>query len=232
MGLSDHANKRASHLLATDTGFRGMLPPQISVAEIGNAKEAPSLFPSERTQAAAFTLERRYEFAMGRQCARAALAALGFPPTEIPAGRNREPVWPAGVRGSLSHASGAWAAAVALRSDILSLGLDIDTDEALPEETAEEIVRRDERAQPTPIGMPIELWEKIVFSAKESVFKAWFPATGTWLGFPDCRIGVEDSGTITAEVITARPTFWPKETLGSWSVNAGYVRTSVWIPAA
>lgn len=226
-----HDDARSILALGAGASFRAMLPQVISVEELqqdGNGG-IPRLFPRESSHAATFAPERRREFAWGRQCARAALKGLGFSAMEVPVGPSREPVWPAGVCGSISHASSAWAAAAALRSDLHALGLDIDTDDPLPEGAAEEIVRRDEHSSSAPRGMPVELWEKVVFSAKESVFKAWFPITGSWLGFLDCRIAVAAGGELVAEVVAARPATWPKQVVGAWSVSSGCVRTAVWI---
>ncbi len=43
-------------------------------------------------------------------------------------------------------------------------------------------------------------WDRLLFSAKESVYKAWFPLTGQWLGFPDARIAVQADGTFFARL--------------------------------
>ncbi|MGQ4485691.1 4'-phosphopantetheinyl transferase superfamily protein [Streptomyces sp. SAS_281] len=32
---------------------------------------------------------------------------------------------------------------------------------------------------------PLVAWDSVLFSARESVYKAWFPLTGRWLGFLD-----------------------------------------------
>ena len=31
-------------------------------------------------------------------------------------------------------------------------------------------------------------WDRLTFSAKESVYKAWFPTYGKWLDFTDCEV--------------------------------------------
>ncbi len=33
-------------------------------------------------------------------------------------------------------------------------------------------------------------WDRLLFSAKESVYKAWFPLTGRWLGFEEAAITI------------------------------------------
>src|ERR1700679_1440183 len=46
---------------------------------------------------------RQAEFFFGRLAARSVLAALNAPPGEVSVGASREPVWPPGIVGSISH---------------------------------------------------------------------------------------------------------------------------------
>jgi 4'-phosphopantetheinyl transferase EntD len=49
-------------------------------------------------------------------------------------------------------------------------------------------------------------WDRLLFSAKESVFKAWFPLTGRWLDFSECIIAVDpDLTTFTATLTVPGP---------------------------
>ena len=57
------------------------------------------LFPEELRAIARATPARQREFALGRCCAREALALLGGPRVAIPVGRFRDPVWPFGYVG-------------------------------------------------------------------------------------------------------------------------------------
>jgi 4'-phosphopantetheinyl transferase EntD len=53
---------------------------------------------------------------------------------------------------------------------------------------------------------PDVAWDRVVFSAKESVFKAWYPLTGRWLGFEECEITPDaDRGNFTASLRVAGP---------------------------
>jgi 4'-phosphopantetheinyl transferase EntD len=52
------------------------------------------------------TPARRCESAPGRRCAREALAILGGPRVAILAGHFRDPVWPFGYVGSITHCQG------------------------------------------------------------------------------------------------------------------------------
>jgi 4'-phosphopantetheinyl transferase EntD len=120
--------------------------------------------------------KRKREFAAGRACARRALHILGVEPGPLLVGRHREPVWPPGVVGSLTHCASYCAAAVARAERFVGLGIDAETSE---------------RLDPKLISMvctPAEVewvknhaarahgdWHKVIFSAKESVYKCVFP---------------------------------------------------------
>ena len=80
-------------------------------------------------------LARQSEFATGRSCAHRALAAIGADVDAIGQGSRRQPIWPDGVTGSISHAVGL-AAAVATHADgaVASLGLDVEEAEGVGRE--------------------------------------------------------------------------------------------------
>ncbi|HEX4225356.1 MAG TPA: hypothetical protein VHZ97_23535, partial [Pseudonocardiaceae bacterium] len=72
--------------------------------------------------------------------------------------------------------------------------------------------------------------------AKESVYKAWFPLTGRWLGFEEARLSFDpDSGTFTASIlIDGTATEGPPLTgfTGRYLVRDGYVLTAITVPVA
>ncbi|MFV0473693.1 MAG: 4'-phosphopantetheinyl transferase [Pikeienuella sp.] len=113
--------------------------------------------------------KRRSEFLAGRLAALLALRAAGAPET---VGRDgRAPVWPAGVRGSISHSAGR-AMAVATKSRA-ALGLDCETmlTEAAAEEIAPIVLTPADQAMKPP-GWSEAAFRTAVFSAKEAVYKA------------------------------------------------------------
>ena len=77
--------------------------------------------------------KRRREFVTARRCAREALASLGQAPGPIGVGPSREPQWPAGLVGSITHTRGFRAAAVAPQSVVASIGIDAEQNEPLPD---------------------------------------------------------------------------------------------------
>jgi 4'-phosphopantetheinyl transferase EntD len=70
-----------------------------------------------------------------------------------------------------------------------------------------------------------ECWDRILFSAKESVFKAWFPLAGRWLGFKDALVTFDpDTGSFAARLLVPGPV---TRFDGRFTVRDGLVLTAV-----
>ena len=123
--------------------------------------------------------KRRAEFAAGRRAARAALRALGRPEVAIPAGDDRAPQWPEGIRGAITHDGGLALAAVTAKGGI---GIDLTEAAPLPGDTRRAILPHDSEQ-----GFDA-LSERAGFSAKESLFKALYPFVETYFGFSAARV--------------------------------------------
>ena len=73
-------------------------------------------------------------------------------------------------------------------------------------------------------------WDRLLFSAKETVYKAWFPLTGQWLGFPGARIAVQAGGTFSAVLRVPWPAAGGAPVAGfdgRWLVRDGLIVTAV-----
>lgn len=135
----------------------------------GNRTDLELFEQEERTLAHA-SPERLAEFRTARSCAREALRTLGEPMISIPVGADRAPVWPAGIVGSITHCVGYRAAVVAKREHVLSVGVDAEPDAPLPPGVARAIFTVGEAAATR--GLPAGInWDRLLFSAKESLFK-------------------------------------------------------------
>jgi 4'-phosphopantetheinyl transferase EntD len=153
------------------------------------------LRPLEAASAGRMSPARLREFALGRACARRALARLGYDEAQIPRSPERDPIWPEGAVGSLTHTEGLCAVAVARRGEILSLGLDAELDTPLSEGAHARITTEADREHlATLAGPPLRVWGKLLFSAKESFYKCYFPLARTRLGFRDAEIRIEPEG--------------------------------------
>ncbi|MGW4758310.1 4'-phosphopantetheinyl transferase superfamily protein, partial [Streptomyces chartreusis] len=82
-------------------------------------------------------------------------------------------------------------------------------------------------------------WDRLLFSAKESVYKAWFPLTGKWLDFTEADIdvfadpGERHSGGLRARLLVPGPLVGGRRIdvfEGRWTVQRGLVATSVTVP--
>jgi hypothetical protein len=94
--------------------FAELLPPDVEVA-MYDPSMAHDVHCDELRLMASAVPRRRAEFAAGRACARAALRRLGINGWPLLVGSKREPLWPAGVVGSITHTDGLVAAAVSRR---------------------------------------------------------------------------------------------------------------------
>jgi 4'-phosphopantetheinyl transferase EntD len=213
--------------------IEAILPDGVAVAESFADPTDVHLFPEEVAAVAKAVDKRRREYSTVRHCARIAMAELGYAPAAVPTGPDREPVWPSGLVGSLTHCDGYRAAALALDSRLMAVGIDAEPHAPLPNGVLKTITRADElvRLDALAAEFPDTHWDRLVFSAKESVYKAWFPLARCWLGFEDASLVVEPaSQTFTATLYKTGPDIGgrPLTSLsGRWRVHDGLVVTSV-----
>jgi 4'-phosphopantetheinyl transferase EntD len=214
-----------------------LLPAVAAAEEFGDRADAV-LFPAEEAVIARAVERRRREFATGRACARAALARLGQPPVAILPGERGSPGWPPGIVGSITHCAGYRAAAVARASQVLAIGLDAEPDEPLPGGVLDVISLPAERESLAGLARsaPGPNWDRMLFCAKESVYKAWFPLTGRWLGFHDADITIDAAGgTFDVRLLAAAADdrgFPLAGFAGRWLAEGGLILTAVTVPAA
>jgi len=149
------------------------------------------LFPGEERLLGRPTAKRLAEFASTRALAREALAALGLPAQPIAKGKRGEPLFPAGVVGSLTHTEGYRGCALAFASRFRALGLDAEPNREPPARLEGRIASPAERRilARLPVG-PAYL--RLLFCAKEALFKA-ASTLGAPLGSP-LEVGVELEG--------------------------------------
>ncbi len=209
-----------------------LLPPTAVVVTSRTDHPDAVLASAEEVAVARAVASRRAEFTTGRACARAALARLGVPADAVPVGERRAPVWPHGVVGAITHCAGFRAAAVARASDVRTLGIDAETHAPLPEGVLDAVADAGERAVLATLADadPSVRWDRLLFSAKESVYKAWFPLTARWLGFDDAELTPAADGTFVAHLRVPGPEVdgvVVDHFDGRWTVTDGLVLTVV-----
>jgi 4'-phosphopantetheinyl transferase EntD len=167
-----------------------IIPSNIKAVEATDDTAAANLFPVEAAVLGRAVDARKREFTTARDCARRALVELGCPPAPILSGASREPVWPDGFVGSITHCQGYRAAAVARCGDYLSIGIDAEPHEPLPSGILNRIARPEE-LESLRMLEPGQCWDRLLFSAKESIYKLWFPIMRRWLGFEDAAVSFD-----------------------------------------
>ncbi|WP_042429494.1 4'-phosphopantetheinyl transferase family protein [Streptacidiphilus anmyonensis] len=212
-----------------------ILPGAVTVDESRAQDEPVELFPAEVEHIAHSVPRRQQEFRAVRACARRALAALGLAPVPLVPGPRGEPVWPAGVVGSMTHCAGYRAAALAPAEAVLTLGIDAEVDEPLPDGVLEAVALPEElpmlaalrRADPTVHA------DRLLFSAKESVYKAWFPLARKMLDFTEAALTLDPDGTFAARLLVPGPVAEGRRLAGfegRWIAVDGLVATAITVP--
>lgn len=196
------------------------------------------LFPEEEALVANAVDKRRREFVTARRCAREALAGLGFPPGPVLSGAQREPQWPTGVAGSITHCDGYRAAVVARITDLLTVGIDAEPNQPLPAGVLDAISLPAEARWTAELATvhPSVCWDRLLFCAKEAVYKSWFPLARRWLDFQEARIEVQPTaGTFTAALLVPGPLVDGHSLTGftgRWLVDRGLLVTAISLPAS
>ena len=162
-----------------------------------HSKSNQKLHPAEENYFSQLSsVSRKEHYRSGRICAGEVLSKLGTlgqPVLRDP--QTREPLWPEGISGAITH-SGNWAAAAAGKtSDVLGIGIDLeDLERQVDSRISRHVCIPEEQKWLQECGEDfLEQNLKIIFSAKESIFKAFFPYTRTYLHFHDARILMEQT---------------------------------------
>jgi 4'-phosphopantetheinyl transferase EntD len=215
-----------------------LLPPEVVSVEAFGDLAGEEVFAGEEDLVANAVEGRRREFVTARRCAREALGRLGHPPAPIRPGPRCEPRWPAGIAGSITHCTGYRAAAVTRVAAIASVGIDAEPHGRLPDGVEEAVLIPAERAAVAALARthPFTHWDRLLFSAKESVYKSWYPLTGRLLDFGDVHLSIDpDAGTFGARTLVPggrRDGAAPLTTLdGRFLVGRGLVLTAVTVAA-
>lgn len=172
-----------------DTIARGLFAQDIAIALVDPRVQLGGLLIPERSGIARMVPKRQREFTAGRVAAQRAMAALGQPAQPVLPGPDRAPIWPEGLVGSLSHCDSLCICAMAHRRDVLSLGVDVEEDTALEAEMIDTILTAPERRwlNHQRAGDMGRL-AKLIFSAKETAYKAQYPLTREVLDFESIAV--------------------------------------------
>jgi 4'-phosphopantetheinyl transferase EntD len=137
----------------------------------------------------------------------------------------------------MTHTRGFYAAAVAPSGRVRSLGIDAEPNEPLPAGVHPLISDDEERSRRLSLTArrPEVAWDRLLFCAKESIYKAWHPVVGEWLGFEDVTVRLSEDGRFTARLIGPARHRERAEFLagldGWWWRNGGHLVAAAIAPA-
>ncbi|SFV33376.1 4'-phosphopantetheinyl transferase family protein [Hyphomicrobium facile] len=211
--------------------FAELLDPRIAIAEAPLTGEPPDLQAGEALVVARAVPRRRLEFAIGRNCARKAMTALGYADAALPRGHDRMPVWPVDLVGSITH-TGGWAAAAVARRDqgFVAIGIDLEPADELAFDLWDSVCNSAERETLAAIcGVTPGVAAHLIFCMKEAAFKCQYPLSGAMLEFADFAVDVDaQAGTFAATYKRAVPGFQMHDRLiGRFAIRDGYIASAV-----
>lgn len=180
-----------------------LFPEGVITAELRGAAAPSRLLLAEQQCINGVAPKRANEFAAGRLCARFALAQFGIEAFPLLSGADRQPRWPDGVVGCITHTADFCGVVVGERGRFLALGVDTEVVAAVGTNILHQICIAEEVAwleQLAPEDRSRAL--SLLFSAKEAFYKCQYPLTGEWLDFADVSIqlpSIEESGTFVVQ---------------------------------
>ncbi|GAB1818704.1 4'-phosphopantetheinyl transferase family protein [Herbidospora sp. RD11066] len=215
-----------------------ILPPYVVAADTCEDFLDGPLFPEEEAIISRAVDRRRREFTTARVCARDALRMLGRPASPILPGVRGNPLWPEGITGSITHCAGYRGAVLGPRTDAAAIGIDAERNDPLPNGVLDAIGLPQEARHIRDLldAYPSIRWDRLLFSAKEAVYKAWFPLVNNRPGFEDALIDIDPmAGVFTARLLAGGPFVNGRRLTtisGRWLAKNGLILTAIVITAA
>jgi len=180
---------------------------------------------AEITAIAGASARRKREFMVGRVLARKLLAELDIRNHDLLIGNDRAPEWPKGVLGSITHSDRICGVIVAhLSPELQGIGLDVEPAEPLEQDLWDLLcTAKETRWLASLPAKERGLMARLLFSAKEAVYKSQYRTTRRFLEFEDVELEVDQStGTFEARLLApgmksdCRPT-------GGWRISEGFL---------
>ncbi len=186
--------------------------------------------------------KRKLHYFLGRACVAQALEQLGHPRVQIETNPDRSPKWPSGILGAVTHTDRLVMTAVTASTHFLGIGIDSEEmSRTTPiEEIAKTFADEHEKQLIHHANLPLKTWLFLIFSAKESLFKALYPIKGEYFGFesarvvsisPDQKMELPSSGSFCIQLTQPKNGF-PQGTVfkGLYQVSQSQVHTWIGIP--
>ena len=162
---------------------------------------------------------RQAEFFFGRLTARMALGEYGLENLEIHTGLNREPIWPLGMLGSITHNRNLSGAVAQKYGSVRGVGIDLESTGTAEQHDAiaSVAINSDELSIVTSSLFTFGQTMTLFFSAKECFYKATYRDVGHFFGFEAISITRIDAaaGRLSFIVRVHLSDSWPAGATGT-----------------
>jgi len=211
-----------------------ILPLFVAVAESFDDDSADTLLSQQHPVAVNSAESWQAEYDVVHPRARAAGQGLMFSAVPVRWAAPATPRWPKGMTGSFTYCDGYCAAAVALTQDVAALAVDAQLNQPLSDDGSLDLVAYDEERQrlaELTARMPDVCWDRLLFSAKLTVFKALFPSPSSYPGPELSDIAIDEyENAFTAHLLVPGPVVDGEpltEMHGRWAAHGGFLATGV-----
>jgi 4'-phosphopantetheinyl transferase EntD len=118
---------------------------------------------------------------------------------------------------------------------MVTIGIDAEPNQPVPAGVLEMVASPAEQSELADLTaqIPQVCWDRLLFSAKESVFKAWFPLARRFLGFDEATVTFNPAGTFTARLLVPGPVVDGARIdrfTGRWRADDGVALTAITVP--
>ena len=214
--------------------LRGLFPSSVRVIELSDPARAEPLYPVEQAAIVRAVDKRKIEFALGRTAARKALAELVVAPGPLPHNDDRSVAWPDAAWGSITHADGICAAVATLRRDHAGIGIDAEVRGRVRPELWDHVAGPAEIGWFEAAGSTAQAAERatLLFSAKETFYKAQFCVSRAWVGFHDVILTIDESHGFTVELLVDVADAFRRgqRFTGTWAYSDQHALTGMVLP--
>lgn len=146
--------------------------------------------------------KRQAEYLAGRICATRTLESIGHNDAIVETSDSRAPIWPHETIGAITHTKGIAMAVALPANQAKGIGIDVEKHMTAEQEVKlqTQILRDDEAEIFRQLGHTVSCPLSIVFSAKESIYKALYPSVNKFFGFEKAKLVRFDPHTLTFKI--------------------------------
>jgi len=128
----------------------------------------------------------------------------------------------------VTHTAGLCVVAVGAAARYYGLGIDVEPDAVLEARIQDRVSTRAERARAGFLDPAVAA--RVIFSAKEAVYKCQFYLTRQFLDFSDVSIDLEATGAFRTRLHVDVPGLQSRSAfVGRWARRDGYLFTASWL---